>query len=120
MAFMEKRGRVPIGGRRVEERRSRRETGAARSGRQARCARSRHRAQKRYGLQRLDVGSLEAFRAPLRLEAHLLVLGQRLVSLTADFREMREQIVAARIRRDEAKTLGLVEPLDGTGIHKNP
>jgi hypothetical protein len=30
---------------------------------------------------------------------------------------MREQVGATRVRSDEAKALGFVEPFDGTGIH---
>jgi hypothetical protein len=33
---------------------------------------------------------------------------------------VREQVVTAVIRGDEAEALCIVEPLDGTGIHKNP
>ncbi|GAB2924304.1 hypothetical protein GCM10027093_74710 [Paraburkholderia jirisanensis] len=32
---------------------------------------------------------------------------------------MCEQVVAALVRGNEAKTLAVVEPLDGTGIHEN-
>jgi len=67
-------------------------------------------------LQRLDVGSLKALRTALRVEADFLVLSQRLESVARDFREMREQICAARVRSDKSKTLAFVEPLDRTGI----
>jgi hypothetical protein len=32
---------------------------------------------------------------------------------------MREEVVTALIRGDEAEALAVVEPLDGTGIHEN-
>ena len=67
-------------------------------------------------LQRLDVSRLQTLRALLRFEAHLLVFSQRLEAVAADFREMREQVVAALVRGDEAKALAVVEPLNGTGI----
>jgi len=53
--------------------------------------------------QRLDVRGLLALRADLDVERDTLVLLQRLEAVGADFREVREQIVAACVRRDEAK-----------------
>ena len=72
------------------------------------------------GLQRLDVRGLHALRAALRFKAHLLAFCQALEAVGANFREVCEEVVAAVIRRDEAKTLGVVEPFNRTGIHENP
>ena|SRR6476660_6976554 len=71
-------------------------------------------------LQRRDVRRLQALRALLGFEADLLVLSERLETFRADFREMREKVVAAVVGRDEAEALAVVEPLDDTGIHEIP
>jgi len=68
-------------------------------------------------LQRGDVRCLQALGAALGLVAHLLAFGERLETVAANFGEVREQIVAAFIGRDEAKAFAVVEPLDSTGIH---
>ena len=73
-----------------------------------------------YCLQRRDVRRLQALRALLGFEADLLVLSERLETFRADFREMREKVVAAVVGRDEAEALAVVEPLDDTGIHEIP
>src|SRR5579864_6624821 len=69
-------------------------------------------------LQRRDVSRLQTLRALLRFEAHLLIFSQRLEAVAADFGEVREQVVAALVRGDEAKAFAVVEPLNGTGIHE--
>jgi|SRR5690349_4432307 hypothetical protein len=74
----------------------------------------------RYALNRRDVCSLHAFGAALRFEADLLAFSEALEAVAANFGEVREQVVTAVIRGDEAEALCIVEPLDGTGIHKNP
>jgi hypothetical protein len=68
-------------------------------------------------LDRTDVRSLQTLRARLHFEFNLLVFLQRLEAFDADFREVREQIVAAAFRGDEAEALCVIEPLDGTGCH---
>ena len=68
-------------------------------------------------LERLDVRGLLSLRTDLDVERHTLVLLQRLEAVGTDFREVREQIVAAGVRRDEAKALCIVEPFDNTGFH---
>src|SRR5690606_32553096 len=67
-------------------------------------------------LQRADVGRLQALRAGLDFEFHALVFSQALETLALDFGEVGEQVVAAAFRSDEAEALGVVEPLDGTGL----
>src|SRR5450830_161516 len=67
---------------------------------------------------RLDVGSLLAFRALRDFELHLLTFFQGLEAVHVDCGEMREQILTAIIRSDEAKTFGVIEPLNGTCCHK--
>src|SRR5260370_7941261 len=69
-------------------------------------------------LRRLNVRRLLALGPHLRLKGHLLPFREALESLRTDFREMREQIVTALIRRDEPKTLRIVEPLDCAGCHR--
>ena len=48
-------------------------------------------------------------------ELNLLPLGQRAKSLTLNGRMMHEYVIAA-LALDEAKALGVVEPLDGSGL----
>jgi hypothetical protein len=69
------------------------------------------------GLLRLDVRSLLALRARGDLEAHTLVLGQRLEAGGVDCREVCEQIVATIIGFDEAEAFCIVEPFHGTSRH---
>src|ERR1700712_2328450 len=68
-------------------------------------------------LHRLDIRCLQTLRSFLRFEGHLLVFLQALEALRTDLREVREQIVATFIRRDETKTLCIVEPFDRTCCH---
>src|SRR5690349_15546029 len=65
----------------------------------------------------LDVACLLAFGALRNVEGDLLAFLERLEALHVDRREMREQVFAAAVRRDEAKALCVVEPLDGTSCH---
>jgi len=44
----------------------------------------------------------------------MLAFLQRLEAFSLNFREVREQIFAAIIQRDESKTLRIVKPLDST------
>jgi hypothetical protein len=66
---------------------------------------------------RLDVGSLLALRAGGDFEADALVFRQGFEAGRVDRREVREQIVAAIIRLDEAKTLGIVKPFYSASRH---
>src|SRR3954471_14688338 len=68
-------------------------------------------------LQRLDRDRLLALRAVLDLELDLLVFLEGLEARTLDFREVREEVLAAAIGFDEAEALGVVEPFHGTGAH---
>jgi hypothetical protein len=65
----------------------------------------------------LDFRRLRAFCALLDDELHFLAFSQRLEAAGLDFREVREQILGAIFRRDEAETFGVVEPLDSTLCH---
>src|SRR5882672_7902818 len=68
-------------------------------------------------LQRLDVRRRRALLALRRLVGDLLAFLQRLVAGALDRAVMREQILAAVIRGDEAEALRVVEPLNGTCSH---
>src|SRR5690606_32306344 len=66
-------------------------------------------------LERLDLVRLQALLALDDLEGNLLAFLQRLEAGALDGTEMHEQVRAA-LRGDEAEALGVVEPLDGTGL----
>src|SRR6266576_6034550 len=68
-------------------------------------------------LLRNDVDRLGALLALARLELDLGTLGQRLEAVAGDVRVMHEEILAAVLGGDEAVSLGIVEPLDGSGCH---
>src|SRR4051812_26169303 len=68
-------------------------------------------------LQRLDVCCGRAFLALRHVEGDLLAFLERLEAGALDRAVMREEILAAVIRRDESKTLRVVEPLNGTCSH---
>ena len=70
----------------------------------------------RPGLLGLDFLGLQALLALRDLERHLLAFLQRLEAAALDGTEVHEQVGAAVFRGDEAETLGVVEPLDGTGL----
>ena len=69
-------------------------------------------------LSSLDVGSLLAFRALRDFELDFLTFFEGLKTVHVDCGEMREQILAAVIWSDEAKTFGIIEPLNSTCCHK--
>jgi hypothetical protein len=66
----------------------------------------------------LDVGSLLAFRALRDFELDFLTFFEGLETVHVDCGEVREQILAAVIWSDEAKTFGIIEPLNSTCCHK--
>jgi hypothetical protein len=66
---------------------------------------------------RLDVGSLLAFRPGGDIEADALVFRQGLEAGRIDRGEVREQIVAAIVRFDEAEALGVVKPFHSASRH---
>jgi hypothetical protein len=74
-------------------------------------------AAARLVLQRADICRLLALRAGLHFERYALIFFQRLEPFRANFREVSEEIIATRIRRNEAKALRIVEPFDDTGFH---
>lgn len=69
-------------------------------------------------LSGLDVGSLLAFRALRDFELNFLTFFEGLKTVHVDCGEVSEQIFAAVIRSDEAKTFGIIEPLNSTCCHK--
>src|SRR5690349_19227357 len=75
------------------------------------------RGQQAKPLLRLDVSSLLALRAGRDLEAHALVLGQRLEAGGVDSRKVREYVFTTAVRGNEAKTLRIVEPFNSTARH---
>src|ERR671919_2442924 len=64
-----------------------------------------------------DVHRLRSLVARLLLVLDLGVLGERLEALTVDAGVVHEQVAVAIIGSDEAVTLLVVEPLDGSGRH---
>src|SRR5712692_3407723 len=68
-------------------------------------------------LLRNDVDRLGALLALARLVFDLGTLGQRLEAVAGDVGVMHEEILAAVLGGDEAVSLGIVEPLDGSGCH---
>ena len=67
-----------------------------------------HRAE---GLHRLDVRGLLALGALFHVKADFLAFLQRLEALGLDIGEVREEVVAAVVRRDESEALCIIEPL---------
>jgi len=65
-------------------------------------------------LRGLDIGRLIALGAGRLVVRHFLVFLERLEAVSLDRGEVREQILAAVIRGDEAETLCVVEPLNCT------
>jgi hypothetical protein len=65
----------------------------------------------------LDVGSLLALGALHNFEGNLFAFFQGLEAIHVDRGEMGEQILAAIIRSNEAKTLGIIEPFHSTDCH---
>src|SRR5690606_18830095 len=78
------------------------------------CAES---ARPQCSLGGADVGRLQTLGAVRHVEGHALAFGEGLEALALNGREMGEEVIATGFRRDEAKTLGIVEPLDGTCCH---
>src|SRR2546422_1575586 len=70
-------------------------------------------------LRRDDVDRLGALLTLARLELDFRSLGQRLEAVASDVGVMHEEILPAVLRRDESISLGIVEPLDGSGCHVN-
>ena len=66
----------------------------------------------------LDVGSLLAFRALRDFELNFLTFFEGLETVHVDCGEVSKQIFAAVIWSDEAKTFGIIEPLNCTCCHK--
>jgi hypothetical protein len=66
----------------------------------------------------LNVGSLLAFRALRDFELNFLTFFEGLETVHVDRGEVCEQIFAAVIWSDEAKTFGIIEPLNCTCCHK--
>src|SRR5439155_17979043 len=67
----------------------------------------------------LDVDRLRALIARLLLVGDLRALGQRAEAAARNRGVMDEKVAAAVIRRDEAVSLLVVEPLDRSGRHVN-
>src|SRR5262245_15409580 len=65
----------------------------------------------------LDIRGLLALGPLGHLERHLLAFLEGLEPAHLDGREMREQILAAVVGRDEPVALGSIEPLHRTGCH---
>jgi len=68
-------------------------------------------------LLRNDIDCLGTLLALTRLVLDLGTFGQRLEAVARDIRVMHEEILAAVLGGDEAVSLGIVEPLDGSGCH---
>src|SRR5260370_6155966 len=83
----------------------------------ARAGHSSDRGDRQRLLQRRDVCGLLALRTLLDFEAHLLIFLERFEPASLNLRKMREQVFSAAVRRDEAKTLCIVEPLYSTCCH---
>src|SRR5882757_4294648 len=66
-------------------------------------------------LQGTDLRRLHALRAARGLVLAALAFGQGLEAAALDFLEVGEEVFTTFTRGDEAKTLGVVEPLHGTG-----
>src|ERR671923_2953082 len=69
------------------------------------------------GLERLDVRGRRTLGALLGVVAHLRTLGQRLEAAALDRAVMHEHVLALVIRRNEAETLVVAEPLHGSCRH---
>src|SRR5206468_6990050 len=65
----------------------------------------------------LDVGRLLAFRALRHIEGNLLAFLEGLEALHLDRREVREEVFAAVVGRDEPVSLRVIEPLHSSGCH---
>src|SRR6476469_4177694 len=65
----------------------------------------------------LNVRCGRALLALLLVIAHLRALGERLEAAALDRRMVNEEVLAALIRSDEAESLVVVEPLNGSCCH---
>ena len=65
----------------------------------------------------LNVACLLALRAGRDIEIDALTFGQGLETVGLNRRKMSEEIFTTIIRRNEAKTLGIVKPLHATCCH---
>ena len=65
----------------------------------------------------LDIRGLLALRALHDVEGNLLAFLQGLEAIHVDRGEVREEIFAAIVRSNEAKTFCVIEPFDGTECH---
>ena len=71
-----------------------------------------------YDLDRLDVARLLLALVSLRdFEGNFLTFLERFEARHVDRGEMREEIFAAAVRRDETETFRIVEPLDRASCH---
>src|SRR5689334_15410271 len=75
------------------------------------------RREERGSGRHFHARSLGALRALGDFELHALAFLQAAEALGVDGREMDEHVLPAVFRRDEAKALGVVEPLDRTETH---
>src|SRR3954466_12109668 len=66
-----------------------------------------------------NVRGLQALLALLHFEFDALVFGERLEAVALDVTEVGEEVGAARVLRDEAEALALVEPLHGSGLGRH-
>src|SRR5205807_3516704 len=67
-----------------------------------------------------DRSRLGALIPLLRLVGHLPTVGQALEAIAQDRAVMDEQVLAAIVRGNEPKPLGVVEPLHGSSCHVTP
>src|SRR3954453_13719821 len=70
------------------------------------------------GSDLLNVRCGRALLALLLVVAHLRALGERLEAAALDRRVVDKEVLAALVRRDEAESLVVVEPLDGSCCHR--
>src|SRR3954469_24550204 len=68
-------------------------------------------------VERADVRRLIAFGAGRDVVGDFLVFTQAFETIALDRREMRKEVFAAIVRRNETKTFGVVEPLNSTVTH---
>jgi hypothetical protein len=68
-------------------------------------------------LLRLDIRCLLALRACRHIKADFLTFLQTLKAVALDRGKVREQIFAATVRSNKAKTFGVVKPLHSTCCH---
>src|SRR5581483_1301283 len=64
-----------------------------------------------------NVRGLQALRATVDVERHLLTFRQRAEAVSLDRSVVAEHVLAPAVLRDEPKALRVVEPLHGTSCH---